>query len=56
MKFTIQISELLTHNITVEAETAEEAKKKAQDNYYNVNIIFTADDYVDGSVHLKWLK
>ena len=53
MIFTIQISELLNHKVNVEAETAEEAKQKIQDSYYNDDIELTADDYVDGSVQFE---
>lgn len=53
MKYTIQISELLSHSVTVEADTAEEARQKVMVDYYNGDIVLTADDYVDGSVELE---
>lgn len=53
MIFTIQISELLNHKVNVEAETAEEAKQKIMNDYYNCDIVLTADDYVDGSVQFE---
>lgn len=53
MEHTIQITELLRHQITIEAETAEEAKQKIQDSYYREDIVLTADDYVDGSVQFE---
>lgn len=53
MEYIIQIIELLSHQITIEAETAEEAKQKIQDSYYNDDIVLTADDYVDGSVQFE---
>ena len=56
MEYIIQITELLSHQITIEAETAEEAKQKIQDSYYNDDIVLTADDYVDGSVQFEILS
>lgn len=53
MEYIVQITELLSHQITIEAETAEEAKQKIQDSYYNDDIELTADDYVDGSVQFE---
>lgn len=35
MKYTIQISELLSRKVVVEAENAESARQKVEDNYYN---------------------
>ena len=53
MEYIVQITELLSHQITIEADTAEEAKQKIQDSYYNCDIVLTADDYVDGSVQFE---
>ena len=53
MEYIVQITELLSHQITIEANSAEEAKQKIQDSYYNDNIELTADDYVDGSVQFE---
>lgn len=55
MTFTIQISELLSKAFYVEADTTEEAKQKIMNDYYNNDIILTADDYVDGSVQFEVL-
>ena len=53
MEYIVQITELLSHRITKEADSAEEAKQKIQDSYYNDDIELTADDYVDGSVQFE---
>ena len=53
MEYIVQITELLSHQITIEASSAEEAKQKIQDSYYNDDIELTADDYVDGSVQFE---
>ena len=53
MEYIVQITELLSHRITIEADSAEEAKQKIQDSYYNDDIELTADDYVDGSVQFE---
>ena len=53
MKYIVQITELLSHRITIEADSAEEAKQKIQDSYYREDIVLTADDYFDGSVQFE---
>ena len=53
MEYIVQITELLSHQIAIEADSAEEAKHKIQDSYYNDDIELTADDYVDGSVQFE---
>ena len=53
MEYIVQITELLSHQITIEANSAEEAKQKIQDSYYNDDIELTADDYVNGSVQFE---
>lgn len=53
MEYIVQITELLSHRITIEADSAEEAKQKIQDSYYNDDIELTANDYVDGSVQFE---
>lgn len=53
MEYIVQITELLSHQIAIEANSAEEAKQKIQDSYYNDDIELTADDYVDGSVQFE---
>ena len=56
MEYIVQITELLSHRITIEADSAEEAKQKIQDGYYKDDIELTADDYVDGSVQFEVLS
>ena len=56
MKYIVQITELLSHQIIIEANSAEEAKQKIQDSYYKDDIELTADDYVDGSVQFEILS
>ena len=56
MEYIVQITELLSHRIAIEADSAEEAKQKIQDSYYKDDIELTADDYVDGSVQFEVLS
>ena len=56
MEYIVQITELLSHQITIEANSAEEARQKIQDSYYNDDIELTADDYVDGSVQFEVVR
>ena len=53
MEYIVQITELLSHRIAIEADSAEEAKQKIMNDYYNCDIVLTADDYVDGSVQFE---
>lgn len=53
MKYIVQISELLSHRIKVEADTAEQAKQQVINAYYNGDVVLTSDDYVDGSVQFE---
>lgn len=56
MKYTIRISELLKHDITIEADNSAEAIEKVKNKYYDSEIVLTADDYVDGSVEFDIVK
>ena len=56
MKYIVQVSELLCHRVEVEANSREEAKTKVENEYYNNNLVLTADDYVDGSVQFEILS
>ena len=53
MKYIVQISELLSHRIKVEADTAEQAKQQVINAYYNGDVVLTSDDYVVGSVQFE---
>lgn len=53
MEYIVQITETLRRKIYVEADTVEEAKQKTVDNYYEGNIVLTADDCIDGSVQFE---
>ncbi len=53
MKYTIQISELLSRKVIVEAESSESARQKVEDDYYNCGLVLSADNYVDGSVQFE---
>ena len=55
-KYIVQVSELLCHRVEVEANSREEAKSKIENEYYNNNLVLTADDYVDGSVQFEVLS
>lgn len=51
--YKIQISELLCHKVSVEANSQSEALNIISEQYYNGEIVLTADDYVDGSVQFE---
>lgn len=51
--YEIQISELLCHKVSVEANSQSEALNIISEQYYNGEIVLTADDYVDGSVQFE---
>lgn len=51
--YEIQISELLCHKVSVEANSQSEALNTISKQYYNGEIVLTADDYVDGSVQFE---
>ena len=53
MKYIVQISEVLSHRVKVEADTVEQAKQQAINAYYNGDVVLTSDDYVDGSVQFE---
>ena len=55
-KYIVQVSELLCHRVEVKANSREEAKAKIENEYYNNNLVLTADDYVDGSVQFEILS
>lgn len=44
MKYNVKITETLAKSITIEAENAEEAQRKVEENYR-----FACDDYVLGA-------
>lgn len=50
IKYTVQISELLTQRLEVEAETAEETVQKVKDVYYDDDIVQASEDYAEGAV------
>ena len=56
MKYIVQISELLSHRIKVEAESVEQAKQQAINAYYDGDVVLTSDDYVDGSVQFEVIE
>ena len=56
MKYTIRISELLKHDITIEADNVTEAVEKVKNKYYDSEIVLISDDYVDGSVQFDIVK
>lgn len=56
MQYRIQITELLNKRLVVDANSAEEAKQKVEDAYYNGDVVLTADDYIDGSVQIEIIE
>ncbi len=55
MKYIVQVSETLIRRVVVEAENAELARQKAEDDYHDCKLVLSADDYVDGSVQIEVL-
>ena len=53
MKYIVQISELLSHKVKVEADTFEQAKQQVMNAYYDGDVVLTSDDYVDGSLQFE---
>lgn len=45
--FYITITETLKRTVEVHAETADEALQKAEDAYYNGEIVLDSEDFVD---------
>lgn len=56
MKYLVEISETLQRKIVVEADSQDEARQKAEDMYYNSEIVLNADDIVDGLVGFTVVK
>lgn len=53
MKYIIQVSELLTTQLEIEAETSEEAIQKVKDVYYDDDIVQASEDYAEGAVQFE---
>lgn len=53
MKYIVQISETLVHRVEIEADTAEKARQQVMNDYYDGEIVLTADDYVGGSLSFE---
>ena len=45
MKYKIKIQETLARTVTVDADTEDEAIDKAEELYYNSDIILDSEDY-----------
>ena len=46
MKYLINIEEVLSRDVVVEAESVEEAEQKAEQLYRTCKIVLNADDFV----------
>lgn len=66
MEFVVEIKEILSKKLKVEADTAEEAICQVNKQYRDSKIVLTADDFVDykidtinnpdfGKINCKWL-
>lgn len=53
MEYIVQITELLSRRIAIEADSAEEAKQKIMNDYYNCDIVLMVDDGDDCSVQFE---
>lgn len=56
MKYLVEISETLQRKIVIEADSQDAARQKAEDMYYNSEIVLDADDIVDGLVGFSVVK
>ena len=56
MKYLVEISETLQRKIIVEADSQDAARQKAEDMYYNSEIVLDADDIVDGLIGFSVVK
>ena len=52
MKYYVSLTETLNKVVSVEADNAEEARKKVSEAYDNLDCTLTWDDYVDGSIEI----
>ena len=51
-KFRVEISERLATFIEIEAETEEEAKDKAEEMYYNEEIVLDSSNHIDTEIEV----
>ena len=56
MKYLVEISETLQRKIVIDADSQDAARQKAEDMYYNSEIVLDADDIVDGLVGFSVVK
>ncbi len=56
MKYLVEISETLQRKIIVEADSQDAARQRAEDMYYNSEIVLDADDIVDGLIGFSVVK
>ena len=54
--YKVTYTETLKKEVFIEAETQEEAEKKAWDMYYKTQVVLSADDFVDTVVSLVPVK
>lgn len=52
MNYTIRITETLSRDITVKADSLEEALEQLEADYASCNIVLSADDWVDTQVDI----
>ena len=53
MKYLVKITEVLSRDVIVEADSAEDAEDKVEGLYYNQKIILDYSDFEDGSQIIK---
>ena len=54
-KYLVEITETLQKQITVSANSREEAEQKVKERYKNEDIILNENDYVDTDFHVSAL-
>ncbi len=52
MVYTIRITETLTRDITVKAESVQDAFDKVKSDYFACNIVLSADDCADMQMNI----
>ncbi len=53
MKYRVNVEEILSRDVIIEADSPEEAEEKAKELYYQQKIVLDYSDFEDGSQTIK---
>lgn len=53
MKYRVNVKEILTRDVIIEADSPEDAENKVEEFYYKQNIVLDYSDFEDGSQTIK---